>query len=97
MVDSPEALQKFAELLRRHRIAARLTQEQLAAKAGLNVRSVSQLERGRVRYPRPESVRLLGQALELQADELTRFTDALARRGGWLGSQSGLAGAGAMR
>ena len=28
---------------------------------------------------------------------LTRFTDALARRGGWLGSQSGLAGAGAMR
>jgi polar amino acid transport system permease protein len=28
---------------------------------------------------------------------LTRFTDALARRGGWLGSQGGLAGAGAMR
>jgi polar amino acid transport system permease protein len=28
---------------------------------------------------------------------LTRFTDALARRGGWLGSQAGLAGAGAMR
>lgn len=28
---------------------------------------------------------------------LTRFTDALAKRGGWLGSQSGLAGAGAMR
>ncbi|MEV7973573.1 amino acid ABC transporter permease [Cellulomonas sp. NPDC089187] len=28
---------------------------------------------------------------------LTRFTDALAKRGGWLGSQSGLSGAGAMR
>ncbi len=28
---------------------------------------------------------------------LTRFTDALARRGGWLGSQGGLSGAGAMR
>ncbi|WHP19147.1 amino acid ABC transporter permease [Cellulomonas sp. ES6] len=28
---------------------------------------------------------------------LTRFTDALARRSGWLGSQAGLAGAGAMR
>jgi len=28
---------------------------------------------------------------------LTRFTDALARRSGWLGSQSGLAGGGALR
>ncbi|GCE77159.1 amino acid ABC transporter permease [Cellulomonas biazotea] len=28
---------------------------------------------------------------------LTRFTDALARRSGWLGAQSGLAGAGALR
>ncbi len=28
---------------------------------------------------------------------LARFTDALARRSGWMGSQSGLAGAGAMR
>ncbi|WP_285619370.1 tetratricopeptide repeat protein [Kineosporia sp. NBRC 101677] len=82
MVHHPEPAQPFAELLRRHRLAARLTQEQLAAKAGLNVRSVSQLERGKVRYPRPESVRLLGQALELADDELAAFTE-LARSEWW--------------
>ncbi|MCD5316580.1 helix-turn-helix transcriptional regulator [Kineosporia babensis] len=82
MVSSPDPAPTFPEQLRRHRVAARLTQEQLAAKAGLNVRSVSQLERGKVRYPRPESVRLLGQALNLAEDELAAFTE-LARAQWW--------------
>jgi cytoskeletal protein RodZ len=36
----------FAELLRRHREAACLTQEQLAEWTNLNARAVSDLERG---------------------------------------------------
>jgi DNA-binding NarL/FixJ family response regulator len=63
----------FAALLRHRRVVARLTQEQLAERAGLNVRSVSQLERGRVRYPRLETVRQLGEALGLTTDELEQF------------------------
>src|SRR5262249_50078999 len=41
----------FGELLRRHRRAAGLTQDQLAERAGLSVRGISDLERGR-RPPR---------------------------------------------
>ena len=36
----------FGELLRRHRAAAELTQEALAARAHMSARSVSDLERG---------------------------------------------------
>lgn len=82
MVARPDPAHAFAELLRRRRIAARLTQEQLAAKAGLNVRSVSQLERGKVRYPRSESVRLLAAALELAEEERAQFIE-VARDGYW--------------
>jgi tetratricopeptide (TPR) repeat protein/transcriptional regulator with XRE-family HTH domain len=87
----------FPAVLRRRRIAARLTQEELAARAGLSTRSVSQLERGRVRHPRPESVRLLGNALGLAGSELDAFR-ALARAEYWAGRDHGAAdqdGAGA--
>src|SRR4051794_17636286 len=36
----------FGELLRRHRRAAGLSQEELAARAGVGVRTISDLERG---------------------------------------------------
>jgi polar amino acid transport system permease protein len=38
-----------------------------------------------------------GMLFVLLTIPLTRFTDALARRSGWIGSQSGLAGGGALR
>ena len=85
--EATEAEAGFAAVLRRRRVAARLTQEQLAERAGLSARSVSQLERGRVRFPRPESVRLLGQALGLAGDELESFV-ALARARYWAGRDS---------
>ena len=44
MVDEPAL--SFAGLLRRLRAGARLTQEELAAAAGVSARSVSNLERG---------------------------------------------------
>jgi transcriptional regulator with XRE-family HTH domain len=78
----PSAGRQFGARLRRHRIAARLTQEQLAAKAGLSVRSISELERARVRFPRLESVRQLGQALALTDAAMKEF-QALARDEYW--------------
>jgi predicted ATPase/transcriptional regulator with XRE-family HTH domain len=55
----------FGPLLRRYRIAAGLTQEELAARAGLSARAISDLERGRKRTPRRETVSLLTAALAL--------------------------------
>jgi transcriptional regulator with XRE-family HTH domain len=75
-------------VLRRRRVAARLTQEQLAARAGLSARAVGDIERGRVRYPRPESVRLLGCALGQTGSELDGFL-ALARAEYWAGRAEG--------
>ncbi len=57
--------QAFGPLLRRYRLAAGLTQEELAARAGLSVRGISDLERERKLTPRRETVRLLADALAL--------------------------------
>ncbi len=54
--------------LRRAREAARLTQEELAERSGLGVRTISDLERGKTR-PRPSTVRQLLAVLELPARE----------------------------
>jgi transcriptional regulator with XRE-family HTH domain len=78
----------FGLALRRRRVAARLTQEQLAARAGLSARAVGDIERGRVRYPRPESVRLLGRALGQAGPELDAFL-GLARAEYWAGRARG--------
>lgn len=55
----------FGPLLRRYRSAAGLTQEELAARTGLSVRAISDLERGLRRTPRHETVTLLAEALSL--------------------------------
>ncbi|WP_203996545.1 helix-turn-helix domain-containing protein [Virgisporangium aurantiacum] len=72
----------FGALLRRLRTATRLTQEGVAAGSGLSVRSIREIERGIVRYPRPDSVRRLADALGLAGEERTRF-ERLARAGYW--------------
>jgi predicted ATPase/DNA-binding XRE family transcriptional regulator len=58
---------RVGELVRRRRIAAALSQEALAERAGLSVRAVSDLERGVHQAPRLESLRLLAEALGLDA------------------------------
>ena len=65
---------RFASLLRGFRVAAGLTQEALAERSGLGVRSVQGLERAETR-PRRETLRHLVDALHLspeQAMELER-------------------------
>ncbi len=73
--------QSFGDLLRRHRLAAGLTREELAAQAGLSVRGLSDLERGARRSPRRETVQLLSEALHLSAAEQTRLEVAARQRG----------------
>src|SRR5262245_13129415 len=57
----------FGALLLRLRAAAGLTQEQLAARAGLSPKAVAALERGKRRSPRAVTVELLADALGLEA------------------------------
>ena len=59
----------FGALLRRHRLAAGLTQEALAERAGVSAKAVSELERDPARRPRLASVGLLADALGLTPDE----------------------------
>lgn len=57
----------FGALLREYRASANLTQEELAARAGLSVQAVSMLERGVRRTPRSRTVELLARAMQLDA------------------------------
>jgi predicted ATPase len=59
----------FGDLLRHHRRAAQLTQEDLAGRSGLSVEAISALERGWRRAPRRDTVALLAGALELSPDD----------------------------
>src|SRR5436190_22451412 len=60
-----ERSEGFGDRLRDHRRAAGLTQEQLAERAGVSPRSISDLERGGGHVPRRDTVRLLARALDL--------------------------------
>jgi len=59
----------FGYLLRRYRLAALLTQEQLAERAHLSYRTISDLERGAKHTPRRDTVLLLADALQLSPQE----------------------------
>jgi tetratricopeptide (TPR) repeat protein len=82
------------EWLREQRVAAGLTQEDLAERSGVSVRAIADLERGRTRKPYPSSVRALVRALGLP--EATG-TDLVARyrAGDGAAADSGPDGAGA--
>src|SRR6202034_3169833 len=55
--------------LRGQRTALGLTQEDLAERSGVSVRTIADLERGRTRRPYPNSVRALIRALGLRLSE----------------------------
>src|ERR1700689_4909394 len=67
----------FGRLLRRYRASAGLTQEELAARSGVSVRALSDMERGRTARPFSHSVRLLADALELDEQARARLTAAV--------------------
>jgi len=66
----------FALVLRRHRLRANLTQEELAARAAIGVRTVRDLERGRASRPQRTTVELLAAALGLAAADREAFLAA---------------------
>ncbi len=49
----------FGVLLRRYRVSAGLTQEELAERAGVSTRGISDLERGAHGLPRRDTLQLL--------------------------------------
>jgi len=69
----------FGSLLRRYRMAAYLTQEQLAERAGLSVRGISDLERGVNRAPYLATVARLIEALTLSEEEGRALEAATSR------------------
>src|SRR5690349_19723535 len=69
----------FGEVLRRHRVAAGLTQEALAERAHLSTRAISALEQGVNQTPRKDTVALLADALALAGEERMAF-EAAGRR-----------------
>jgi class 3 adenylate cyclase len=69
----------FGEILQRYRIAAGLTQEELAERARLSARAISDLERGAKTRPHLATLRQLAEALQLSDDD--RSALQLAARG----------------
>ena len=70
-VDEPSA--RFGDLLRDHRRAVGLTQEELAERAGVSPRSISEMERGGAHIPRRDTVARLVRALGLAGAEREAF------------------------
>ena len=71
-------------MLRRFRVAAGLTQEELAQRSGLSVRALSDIERGRTPRPYSRSIRLLADALELGEHGRALLLSAVPERAGRL-------------
>jgi tetratricopeptide (TPR) repeat protein len=73
---APSAGAAAPSMLAAYRRRALLTQEELADRSGLSVRTIRELEAGRVRRPRRESLRLLADALHLADQERAALTTA---------------------
>src|SRR5919204_2840562 len=70
----------FADLLRRHRLGAGLSQQVLAERAGLSPRGLSDLERGVRRAPYRDTVLRLADALGLGEAERAALLASSRRR-----------------
>jgi predicted ATPase/DNA-binding XRE family transcriptional regulator len=73
------APEPFAALLRRYRLAAELSQEELAERAHLSRLAVSALERGVRRAPYRDTVRMLADALGLSDDDRAQLEASVGR------------------
>lgn len=75
--------ESFGALLRRYRLGAALTQEELSALTGLSVRAISSMEAGRTARPYPRSVQLLADALGLSEDSRAALLNAAKSESHW--------------
>src|SRR3954451_8819766 len=70
---------RFGALLQHYRLSVGLTQEELAERAGVSARGISDLERGARALPRKDTLQLLLEALDLSPADRTTLV-AAARR-----------------
>lgn len=70
----------FGTLLRACRLSAGLSQQELAHAAGMSVRAISDLERGRTLWPHLDSVNRLASALNLDSQERAELIALAGRR-----------------
>ncbi|QNP71969.1 helix-turn-helix domain-containing protein [Streptomyces roseirectus] len=78
MCDSTPATCDFGQRLRRLRSDAGLSQEALAHAAGVSVRALADMERGRTRGPQRRTVQALSEALGLTDDAAAELEKAAA-------------------
>ncbi len=73
----------FRDILKALRFESGLTQDQLAARAGISTVAITQLEIGRTLNPRIETLAALARALNVPLGRLTEpwATDAKAAKG----------------
>lgn len=79
MTGAERRIDGYGDLLRRYRLTAKLTQEELAERSSLSVRAIADMERGRTARPRSHSVQQLSAALMLTPSARHRLL--LAARG----------------
>ncbi|HEX9623427.1 MAG TPA: helix-turn-helix transcriptional regulator, partial [Streptosporangiaceae bacterium] len=70
----------FGLRLRTRRQSARMSQQELARRSGLSIRTISDLERGRTRWPYRDSLSRLADALELTGPARSDFIALAGRR-----------------
>src|ERR1700687_6268708 len=78
MIVDPPA---FGTLLRRFRLVAGLTQDELALRANVSLRAISDLERGARNRPWRDTVQRLAAALHLEPTELDQLQAAVRSPG----------------
>jgi tetratricopeptide (TPR) repeat protein/transcriptional regulator with XRE-family HTH domain len=76
-IGAPEQGTVLGTLVRAWRERALLTQEQLAERSGISVRSIRRLESGEAARPRSSSLEMLATALELSEAERASLIDAV--------------------
>ncbi|KGM00502.1 BTAD domain-containing putative transcriptional regulator [Cellulomonas cellasea] len=74
-----EPVEQLATLLRKARVQAGLSQDEVARVSGLSVRGLRDLERGRVRKPREESLRRLFAVLGIHGSDRERILASVAQ------------------
>ena len=75
-----DVVRGFGTRLRSCRQSAGLSQQELAERSGLSVRAISDLERGRTRFPYQDSLARLADALALGGPARTEFITSASRR-----------------
>lgn len=75
-----EESEPAGDLLKGYRVAAGLTQEELAERSGVSARTIGSIERGTLHRPRNESLRLLADALAISPQQYVALLSAVRRQ-----------------